>query len=103
MTHGLLYMCQCQGLLNIQLKRVVWISFNMLWIAEGGAGLKYYLPPPPPLHFSESRIPPDQKGIHVISLMTISTSPVLKQRECASFVLLFSLFTFYSFPKFELG
>ena len=54
------------------------------------------------LHFSESRIPPDQKGIHVRSLMIISTSPVLKQHECAAFVLLFSLFTFYSFPKFEL-
>lgn len=52
--------------------------------------------PPPPLDFSESRIPPDQKGIHVRSLMIISTSLVLKQCECAAFVVLFSLFTFYS-------
>lgn len=51
---------------------------------------------PPPLDFSESRIPPDQKGIHVRSLMIISTSLVLKQCECAAFVVLFSLFTFYS-------
>ena len=62
----------------------------------------FFFPPHPRLHFSESRIPPDQKGIHVRSLMTISTSPALKQHECAAFVLLFSLFTFYSFPKFVL-
>lgn len=68
MTHGLLYMCQCQGLLNIQLKRVVSISFNMLLIAEGGAWIKSSLSPPRPPDFSESRIPPDQKGIDVRSL-----------------------------------
>lgn len=56
----------------------------------------FFVPPPPHLDLSESRIPPDQKGIDVRSLMIISTSLVLKQCECAAFVVLFSLFTFYS-------